>query len=42
MLGRQEQRAFEAFVASASGRLVGIAYLLCGGGLNRPGFLGGS
>lgn len=30
MLGRQEQRAFEAFVADASGRLVGTAYLLCG------------
>ena len=30
MLGRGEQRAFEAFVADASGRLMGTAYLLCG------------
>jgi RNA polymerase sigma-70 factor (sigma-E family) len=30
MLRRNEQRAFEAFVAAASGRLMGTAYLLCG------------
>ena len=30
MLRGKEQRAFEAFVADASGRLVGTAYLLCG------------
>jgi RNA polymerase sigma-70 factor (sigma-E family) len=30
MLHRNEQRAFEAFVAEASGRLMGTAYLLCG------------
>ena len=30
MLGRGEQRAFEAFVADASGRLLGTANLLCG------------
>jgi len=30
MLSEREQRAFEAFVADASGRLMGTAYLLCG------------
>jgi RNA polymerase sigma-70 factor (sigma-E family) len=30
MLRRNEQRAFEAFVMDASGRLMGTAYLLCG------------
>jgi RNA polymerase sigma-70 factor (sigma-E family) len=30
VLHRKEQRAFEAFVVNASGRLMGTAYLLCG------------
>jgi RNA polymerase sigma-70 factor (sigma-E family) len=30
VLHRKEQRAFEAFVGDASGRLMGTAYLLCG------------